>query len=465
MSDNRQPLFLTFAPLIDGALIAVAGWLAYGLRWHEWSMPADYFLILLLGTALSVALLPQTGAYLSRPGKSFWGAIGRILTGLCCVAVILSLLGTFTKTTADFSRLWMGYWFVLSLLALLLFRWLASNLQQQRQKNGIYKRQVLIVGDGDFAGSVAEKILASADSSLSVCGFVATGNSLASSRLQAPVLGRVEELESILSAPGRAIDEVWIAANDFTSGHREFVLQVLQSTCLTIRFIPDLSMLALLNHAPTEMAGMTVINLNASPLTGHNALLKSAFDKVFAACSLVALSPLLCAIAVAIKFNSAGPVFFRQQRHGWDGRIIQVFKFRTMTHSNSQDDAAKQAVRDDPRVTSVGRVLRRSSLDELPQFFNVLLGNMSVVGPRPHPIALNENFTRKIDAYMQRHRVKPGITGWAQVHGFRGETDTLEKMQKRVEYDLHYIEHWSLWLDIQIILLTLVRGWRDQNAY
>jgi len=200
-------------------------------------------------------------------------------------------------------------------------------------------------------------------------------------------------------------------------------------------------------------------------LDGHNALLKSAFDKVFAAVALLLLSPLICIIALAIKLDSPGPVFFRQHRHGWDGKIIEVLKFRTMSQSVSPMDTGRQAVKNDPRVTSLGRWLRRSSLDELPQFYNVLRGNMSVVGPRPHPVALNENFTHQIDAYMQRHRVKPGITGWAQVHGLRGETETLDKMRKRVEYDLYYIENWSLWLDIKIILQTVVAGWAGKNAY
>ncbi len=465
MSDNRQSLLLTLTPLIDGVLIALAGWLAYRLRWDDWTVPADYLLTLLLGTALSVALLPPTGSYRSVPGSNWLDTIGRILPGLCLVAVILSLIGTFTKTTAEFSRLWMSYWFALSFLLLMSFRLLASYLHRRWQKNAAYRRQILIVGDGEFACSVAKRILASVDSSLSVCGFVAMGNQHPPGKLPAPILGCVQDLESILSAPGCTIDEVWIAAHDVTSGHREFVLHIMQHTCLTIRFVPDLSMLALLNHAPTQMAGMTVINLNASPLTGYNRFLKSSFDKTFAAFALLLLAPLLAVIAILIKFDSPGPVLFWQQRHGWDGRIIRVFKFRTMTQASSLQDVGQQAVRNDPRVTSLGRLLRRNSLDELPQFFNVLLGTMSVVGPRPHPIALNDSFTGKIDAYMQRHRVKPGITGWAQVNGLRGGTDTLEKMQKRVELDLYYIEHWSLWLDIRIILLTLVRGWRDKNAY
>ena len=224
-------------------------------------------------------------------------------------------------------------------------------------------------------------------------------------------------------------------------------------------------MLALINHIPVEVAGLTLLDLNATPLFGANALLKASFDKAFSALALVIMSPLMCLIALMIKLDSPGPILFRQKRHGWDGHHIDVFKFRTMYHAQAVDGPADQARRYDPRITRVGSLLRRCSIDELPQFFNVLRGDMSVVGPRPHPIELNQNYTGQIDAYMQRHRVRPGITGWAQVHGFRGETDTLEKMQRRVDYDLYYIEHWSLWLDIKIILRTILGGWMSENAY
>jgi len=246
---------------------------------------------------------------------------------------------------------------------------------------------------------------------------------------------------------------------------QEAVIRVLQTSSLTVRYVPDLSMLAVLNHAPSEVAGMTVVNLNASPLTGYNTLVKMLLDALFSVVVLTLLAPLFALIAFAIKLDSPGPVFFKQKRHGWDGKVIQVLKFRTMHHVETGVDDAQQAQRDDSRITTVGRFLRKTSLDELPQFINVVRGDMSVVGPRPHPLALNKSYVSRIEAYMQRHRVKPGITGWAQIHGLRGETETLEKMQRRIEHDLYYIEHWSLWLDMKIIALTVVGGWTGSNAY
>lgn len=465
MSDNTQPVLLNFAPVLDGLLIAVAGWIAYFIRWNEWSIPQGYLLVLILGTALAVVLLPLSGAYRSWRGRVQWKDIGHALPALFFVVLILALLGTLAKTSAEFSRLWMAYWFTLSVVALSAFRWGGGKLQGLQMRGGTLKRGILIIGDGEFALSVAEKIRLATGSSMEVCGFVATGKLLAASPLAGPMLGDLKQLENIISSPELSIDEIWIAVGDFKPGQREMMMQVLRRSCLTIRFVPDLSMLALINHVPREIAGMTVIDLNASPLDGHNAVLKATFDKAFSALVLLLLAPLFCLISLAIKLDSGGPVFFRQKRHGWDGHIIRVLKFRTMKHVDSPADGVRQAVRNDPRVTAVGGILRRSSLDELPQFINVLRGDMSVVGPRPHPLLLNESFVGQIDAYLQRHRVKPGITGWAQIHGFRGETNTLDKMQKRVEYDLYYIEHWSLWLDVKIIMRTLVGGWSGDGAY
>ena len=188
-------------------------------------------------------------------------------------------------------------------------------------------------------------------------------------------------------------------------------------------------------------------------------------DKLISVAALTLLAPLFALIALAVKLDSPGPVFFLQKRHGWDGRVIQILKFRTMDHVDSTTEDSRQARLNDPRITTVGRLLRKTSLDEIPQFINVLKGEMSVVGPRPHPLALNHSYANRIDAYMQRHRVKPGITGWAQIHGFRGETETLEKMQRRIEYDLYYIQHWPLWMDIKIIVLSIFAGWTGKNAY
>jgi putative colanic acid biosynthesis UDP-glucose lipid carrier transferase len=211
--------------------------------------------------------------------------------------------------------------------------------------------------------------------------------------------------------------------------------------------------------------GMPAIELNRPASAGVHGLLKELFDKIFALIALILLLPLFIVLAIAIKLSSPGPVFFRQPRLGLNGKRFDVYKFRSMKPHKEFNGKITQATRDDPRITPIGRFIRRTSLDELPQFINVLIGDMSVVGPRPHAIQHNNLYKNKVAMYMQRHRVKPGITGWAQINGCRGETDTDEKMQRRVAYDLQYIKNWSFWMDVKIISWTAFKGWTDTNAY
>lgn len=464
MPGKSQPWGSAMAPLIDGLLVALAGWLAYYTRWHHGDIPLDYLSVVILGTGLVLVIFPLTGAYRSWRGEMHWRDTGNALPGLFAVAVLLMVVGTLTKTTADFSRLWMGYWFLYAVATLFLFRWfctIVGNRLLRRQRQTL---RLLIIGDGPFARSVAERAHNAADAQWEAIGLVNTNTDDRKEQHGDFPSISLAAMETMVSDLDEAVDEVWIAMENNALSGQKAVIDMLQSTCLTVRYVPDLSMLALLNHVPSEVAGMMVIDLNASPLNGPNSLIKTATDKLISLGALLVLAPLFAIVALLIKLDSPGPVFFRQQRLGWDGKVINVLKFRTMRQADNAADT-RQARRDDSRFTRVGRYLRRTSLDELPQLINVLRGDMSVVGPRPHPLALNENYVRRIDAYMQRHRVKPGITGWAQVHGLRGETETLDKMQKRVQYDLYYIEHWSLWLDIRIIALTLVGGWTGTNAY
>jgi Undecaprenyl-phosphate glucose phosphotransferase len=229
--------------------------------------------------------------------------------------------------------------------------------------------------------------------------------------------------------------------------------------------MPDVSGLALFDSGMIDLIGVPAINLVASPLSSHALGKKEIFDRVFAATALFALAPLLIGIAAAVKFSSPGPVIFRQRRKGADGKVFQIYKFRTMHVHSEEQGVVSQASRGDSRITRVGAFLRRTSLDELPQFFNVLSGDMSVVGPRPHAIEHDELYRKVVSGYMHRYRVKPGITGWAQVNGFRGETDRIEKMQGRVEHDLYYLRNWSFALDMRIVAATIWRGFRHTNAY
>ena len=260
-------------------------------------------------------------------------------------------------------------------------------------------------------------------------------------------------------------DEVWIFQPLDTKGIQR-ILHALRHSTSNIRLVPDMGMLQFLNHGVTMMLGVPMLDISSSPMEGANLVIKWLEDKLLGVVILVLIAPLLLAIAMAVKLTSPGPVLFKQRRHGWNGEQINILKFRSMyVHQEDASVSVTQATKGDPRITPLGRVLRSTSLDELPQFFNVLGGTMSIVGPRPHAVAHNLEYREHIPRYMLRHKVKPGITGWAQVNGFRGETDTMEKMELRIQADLYYIENWSLWLDIKIIVLTVFKGFTGNNAY
>lgn len=277
-----------------------------------------------------------------------------------------------------------------------------------------------------------------------------------------PYAGSLEKL--ILDARDGQIDRIYIALNmKDESKIKDIVRQLTDTTC-SVLLIPDMFTFNILQSRTEEINGVPVVSLFDTPLSGINMVFKRLEDIVVSMAIIILISPALLVIAITVKITSSGPIIFRQIRYGMDGKPIKVWKFRSMTVMEN-DNKVKQVTKNDIRVTKVGRFLRSTSLDELPQFFNVLFGQMSVVGPRPHAVAHNEQYRSLIQGYMLRHKVKPGITGLAQINGWRGETDTLEKMQKRVEYDLLYIRGWSIWLDIKIIFLTIFKGFINKSAY
>jgi len=283
-----------------------------------------------------------------------------------------------------------------------------------------------------------------------------------SSRREYGVLGRLEELPQLVK--GQRIDVVYLALPMVSTPRLRALLDALRDTTASVYFAPDPFVTDLIQGSVDSVSGMPVLGVCDSPFIGASGLLKRASDIVLSLFILVLIAPLFAAIALAVKLSSPGPVIFRQRRYGLDGEEIIVYKFRSM-RVIEDSGVIRQATRADDRVTRVGAFLRRSSLDELPQFLNVLQGSMSIVGPRPHAVAHNELYRKLIKGYMQRHKVKPGITGWAQVNGLRGETVALERMQARIEHDLDYLRNWSLRLDLYIIAKTVWIVLRGQNAY
>lgn len=454
--------------VLDVLLVLGGGVLAFDLRFGRGSLllPLDYAALILIGGLLAAVLFPLLDVYHSWRARGLLAPAARAFAAWCLVFVALLALLVLTKQGQVFSRLWMAVWgLVVAVLLMGLRLGVFASLRYLRQQ-GYNRRSVVVVGGGPAAVSLVRQAQTTAWAGFDV---VAVFRDAQESSEEAPdqLFGDVA-LHSLHGfadfVEGEPVDEVWIAVPLEQGGQLRGVLEALRFSTANIRYVPDLFGLFLLNHGLTEILGNPMIDLSASPMQGANRLLKGLEDRVLSAFILLLISPLMAAIAIGVKRSSPGPVFFRQLRHGWDGREIEVWKFRSM-QLHEDHGGVTQASRDDPRVTRFGAFLRRTSLDELPQFINVLQGRMSIVGPRPHAVEHNEQFKDLVDHYMLRHKVKPGITGWAQVNGWRGETDTIDKMKKRIEHDLYYIEHWSLALDLKIILLTLFRGFVHKNAY
>ncbi|ANQ85410.1 putative glycosyltransferase [Azoarcus olearius] len=324
------------------------------------------------------------------------------------------------------------------------------------------RRTAVIAGANEIGMQLARQFADNPYLGTRVAGFFDDRERARAAAGNHPVLGNMTELAGYVKQ--HRIDTIYLALPMATQPRILGLLDDLKDTTASIYFVPDIFVTDLIQGRVDTVCGMPVVAVCETPFTGLDGALKRVSDVVLAAIILVLLSPLLLAVAAGVKLSSPGPAIFRQRRYGLDGREIVVYKFRSMT---TCDDGAvvKQASRNDQRITRFGAFIRRTSLDELPQFFNVLQGRMSIVGPRPHAVAHNETYRKLIKGYMIRHKVKPGITGWAQVNGYRGETETVDKMQKRIDFDLEYLRNWSLKLDLWIIVKTALLVVRDRNAF
>jgi putative colanic acid biosynthesis UDP-glucose lipid carrier transferase len=325
------------------------------------------------------------------------------------------------------------------------------------------RRRGIIVGGAALGIGLRDRLLRDRSLGVDVCGFF-DDRKFQRTELkdETQLLGRLAEIKDYVNRHG--IGLVYVTLPMASQPRILTLLDSLRDTTASVYFVPDIFVSDLIQARVDHILGMPVVALTETPTLGVSGIGKRISDLVIASAVLILIWPLLLLIAFAVKLSSPGPVLFKQRRYGLDGQEIIVYKFRTMTVCEDGEDIP-QAKRDDRRKTRVGAFLRRTSLDELPQFINVLQGTMSVVGPRPHAVAHNEQYRRHINGYMLRHKVKPGITGWAQVNGLRGETDTLDKMRSRIQYDIDYIRNWSLAFDLVIILKTIAVVWRDQNAY
>lgn len=441
---------------------------------HRLFVPqADWFPphTLLLGTLLGLlyVFFAQTqGLYRQWLERSLL-ANGRILTQAWLIAAFAGyllhhLIQTLYPVQLDIPLAQLIAWLLLTPIILVAYRQAVYRLTLYYRNLAGNQTKVAIFGAGDIGQQLAERLQDAPWLGYQLLGFIDDNPELHHSHIaRLPVLGDSQHLDTL--SRQRKIDELYICLPLSAENKIKHLLNQLADTTVVVKFVPDLFAYDLMHTRFTNLKGLPVFSVYDSPLNAHSLkLIKRLEDILLSSLMLILLAPLMLLIALLVKLSGRGPVIFKQKRYGLNGNEINVYKFRTM-HVLENHGTIRQATRNDPRITPLGRWLRKTSLDELPQIINVLQGRMSLVGPRPHASAHNEQYRKLVPRYMQRHMIKPGITGWAQVNGWRGETDTLEKMQKRIEFDLHYINNWSLWLDIKILILTLAKGLTGKNVY
>ena len=469
-ADSTSPVIVTgMLRLAEFGMLVVLGFAIYlfyvGVRKEFlWQYPAAIF----FGAALLVIIMEMSDGYQIPALRNPWGQIGRILFSWAGVFALLALAGFFLKLSAEFSRVWLASWFGGGFVLLVIVRLALSRVIRRWGRNGKMERRALIVGGGPNAEGLIRSLEAQPDNDIRICGIFDDRDDVRSPPVVAgyPKLGTIGEL---IEFSRIARIDMLIVALPLTAESRVLtLLKRLWVLPVDIRLSAHSNKLQFRPRSYSHIGSVPMLDIFDKPINDWDSVAKRAFDVFFSVLGIIALSPIMLATAIAIKLDSPGPVIFRQKRHGFNNEEIEVLKFRSMYTDMADPLAKKMVTKGDPRVTKVGRFIRKTSIDELPQFFNALRGDLSLVGPRPHAVyaqTRDKMFNEVVEGYFARHRVKPGVTGWAQISGWRGEIDSDEKIKMRTEYDLYYIENWSLWLDLKILFLTPSRLLNTENAY
>ncbi|MGF6304650.1 putative colanic acid biosynthesis UDP-glucose lipid carrier transferase [Paraburkholderia sp. WC7.3d] len=468
MTGFDLPMFRITARCLDALFVIAGGLLAHWMRFSAPIALADTERLLIAFKCVLVLLLfPGFGVYETWRGKALAPVLARIAAAWL-VVVATALLLAFTLHRMDaVSRLWLGYSTLISGALIIATRCIIHVVLRFVRRRGMNARTVAIVGAPGFARTLLAHLEHAPQAGFKpVCVFDTSvqGHDAYGARLtRLPVLTDLEAFAT--KVRDERVNEVWLAL-PLSEEHTIYrFTRTFRHDFINLRFIPDVRGLSLFNHAIVDVVGLPTLNLSATPFSPPQMWPKLMFDRLFAALALVALAPVFVVLAIGIKLTSPGPVFFRQIRKGVDGQPFGIYKFRSMTVHQEEHGQITQATRNDSRVTKLGSFMRRTSVDELPQFLNVLLGQMSVVGPRPHAVEHDDLYKDQVYGYMHRYRIKPGITGWAQVNGYRGATTKVEKMEARVKFDLFYIQNWSFWFDMKIVFITIFKGFVGRNAF
>jgi Undecaprenyl-phosphate glucose phosphotransferase len=465
MFKRHHQLFTALRVLLDAAIVAVAFAGAYSIRfgspktfpYSELPAPDETLFVGVLAVVLWPLALRSAGLYRPQRQRSAFDEVFAVFKATLAASLLLVALTYFLRER--YSRAALLIFACLAFVGVGLVRFVFKEVLSALRRHGYNLRYILVLGTGRLARQVLEVVDVHRELGYRPVGCLSvTRRRIGTSVAGVEVIGTLRDLRQILAA--RGIDQVLVALPGKFAHHVPRAMEVLADTTVDVKLVPDALQYATLFGGLEEFGGLPVVSLQSTGLLGLNALFKRVFDLVFSALLLLVLSPLFALVALLVRLSSRGPVLFAQERVGLDGRAFRMLKFRTM-RTDAEAAGPQFAAAQDPRRTPVGTFLRRLSLDELPQLFNVLAGDMSLVGPRPERPVFIERFRRRIPRYQLRHMVKAGMTGWAQVHGLRGNTS----IAKRVEYDLYYIEHWSLMLDLQILARTVAFGFLSRNAY
>lgn len=466
LKEKRQYFEVAFVAA-DIVVVSIAWCLAYWLRFQSDLIPVDkgvppfsnYYSMLLFIWLIWAFVFKRMGLYRPMRGvrrtRELWLLIN---ANALSVLLLIAVTYLFREKSAPFSRLVFVYFGVIATFFTVLERAILRVVLREVRRRGYNLRYMLIVGAGQVAGDLASRVRYHKELGIQLIGCLSRDGGEKRGPKGIPILGSYGDVEKILST--MSIDQIIVALPLEDHALLPDILAKIDDSCVDVKIVPDLYKFASVGASVEEFEGLPVIGLRASPIVGINLVAKRVVDLLLAIAAGIILMPLMALIAVLIKLSSKGPLIYGQERLSFDGSRFTIYKFRTM-RMDAEASGPGWTTKGDNRVTWIGRILRSLSLDELPQLFNVIKGDMSIVGPRPERPMFIEEFRKRIPRYMLRHKVPAGMTGWAQVHGWRGDTS----IDKRLEYDLYYIENWSLALDFKILLLTLFRGFRNKNAY
>lgn len=450
---------------IDLTIVLLSAVFVHLLYFEDLNIIPVRMIVLLFSIGGTYAFFALGGLYTFRDGLRLGEVLSRLTICFALVVLTTGLFAFLSKIAIDVSRFWFGAYMLLAYVGLCSYRVLHRYYMVWMRKKGRHSQSIVIAGSGALCLFTLKRLREQMWIGIRVDAIFDDLQRDGNSEVElAGSLSDVAEHVETCRRAGNPVDQVWVALPLKEEDAIGALVESLKDSSTDVCIVPSVFGNQLINGTQFNIADLSVVNVSEVHLAPFGEWFKIAFDYAAALFAVIILMPVMLTIAVLIRLDSPGKIIFKQRRYGVDGQEIEVWKFRSM--SVTQDGAdVPQATANDARVTKIGRVLRKTSLDEIPQFFNVLQGRMSVVGPRPHAVSHNEEYRKKIHGYMMRHKIKPGITGWAQVNGWRGETDTLEKMENRVRYDLEYIKNWSAWLDVKIVLLTVVRGFSNKNVY